>query len=115
MNRKKAGIRVPLPAFRDRAFTLLELIVAMALLLLLTSVALPIARNQVKRAKEVELRRDLREMRQAIDRYKDFADRGMIAANQNTCTGQWRSEEHTSELQSRGHLVCRLLLEKKKN
>src|SRR5437660_6890794 len=26
----------------------------------------------------------------------------------------WRSEEHTSELQSRGHLVCRLLLEKKK-
>jgi len=84
MNRKKAGIRVPLPAFRDRAFTLLELIVAMALLLLLTSVALPIARNQVKRTKEVELRRDLREMRQAIDRYKDFADRGMIAANQNT-------------------------------
>src|SRR5690625_6269171 len=29
--------------------------------------------------------------------------------------GGWRSEEHTSELQSRGHLVCRLLLEKKKN
>src|SRR5690625_5743001 len=29
--------------------------------------------------------------------------------------GQLRSEEHTSELQSRGHLVCRLLLEKKKN
>src|SRR5207245_11652755 len=84
MNRKKAGIRVPLPAFRDRAFTLLELIVAMPLLLLLTRVALPIARDQVKRAKEVELRRDLREMRQAIDRYKDFADRGMIAANQNT-------------------------------
>src|SRR5690625_6136948 len=27
--------------------------------------------------------------------------------------GWWRSEEHTSELQSRGHLVCRLLLEKK--
>src|SRR5437870_2708739 len=27
----------------------------------------------------------------------------------------WRSEEHTSELQSRGHLVCRLLLEKKKH
>src|SRR5690625_6410660 len=32
----------------------------------------------------------------------------------NFC-GQWRSEEHTSELQSRGHLVCRLLLEKKNN
>src|SRR3989442_3074995 len=30
------------------------------------------------------------------------------------CRGLWRSEEHTSELQSRPHLVCRLLLEKKK-
>src|SRR5437870_9958701 len=33
----------------------------------------------------------------------------------NAETGEYRSEEHTSELQSRGHLVCRLLLEKKKN
>src|SRR5437870_9669236 len=32
-----------------------------------------------------------------------------------TTSSPWRSEEHTSELQSRGHLVCRLLLEKKKN
>src|SRR5215510_14353583 len=37
----------------------------------------------------------------------EFADRGGV-------TGGERSEEHTSELQSRGHLVCRLLLEKKK-
>jgi general secretion pathway protein G len=81
---KKGVNRTPLLALRDRAFTLLELIVAMTLLLLLTSAALPIARNQVKRAKEAELRRDLREMREAIDRYKDFADRGMIAANQAT-------------------------------
>ena len=84
MNRKRAGIRPPLPVLQGRAFTLLELIVAMALLMFLTSVALPIARNQVKRAKEVELQRDLRDMRQAIDRYKDFADRGMIPADQNT-------------------------------
>src|SRR5207253_9747560 len=34
---------------------------------------------------------------------------------QRPCVGKNRSEEHTSELQSRGHLVCRLLLEKKKN
>src|SRR5690625_6472683 len=33
---------------------------------------------------------------------------------QNQISLRWRSEEHTSELQSRGHLVCRLLLEKKK-
>src|SRR5690625_5465921 len=37
-----------------------------------------------------------------------------IAVGLGAGTGNWRSEEHTSELQSRGHLVCRLLLEKKK-
>src|SRR5437870_8101118 len=36
------------------------------------------------------------------------------AAATATCSSRARSEEHTSELQSRGHLVCRLLLEKKK-
>jgi general secretion pathway protein G len=61
-----------------RGFTLVELIAAITILLILTTVALPIARMQVRRTQEVELRRALREMRQAIDRYKDFADRGMI-------------------------------------
>jgi general secretion pathway protein G len=61
-----------------RGFTLVELIAAITILLILTSVALPLARVQVQRAHEVELRRALREIRQAIDRYKDFADRGMI-------------------------------------
>ena len=78
-------MKCPTPNSRgDRAFTLLELIVAMVLLLLLASAALPLARNQVKRAKEEELRRHLREMREAIDRYKDYADRGMIPANPAT-------------------------------
>jgi len=78
-------MKCPTPNSRgDRAFTLLELIVAMVLLLLLASPALPLAGNQVKRAKEEELRRDLREMREAIDRYKDYADRGMIPANPAT-------------------------------
>jgi general secretion pathway protein G len=61
-----------------RAFTLVELIAAITILLILTSVALPLARVQVQRTREVELRRALREIRQAVDRYKDFADRGMI-------------------------------------
>src|SRR5690625_6727059 len=39
---------------------------------------------------------------------------GAFAASGQNCNGVQRSEEHTSELQSRGHLVCRLLLEKKK-
>src|SRR5207253_10898615 len=39
--------------------------------------------------------------------------RTMQEHNKNVGAKRWRSEEHTSELQSRGHLVCRLLLEKK--
>lgn len=68
----------------ERGFTLLELVAAMTILLLLTSVALPLARVQVQRARESELRRALRDMREAIDRYKDFADRGMIESKPNT-------------------------------
>jgi general secretion pathway protein G len=58
--------------------TLLELILACAILLILATTALPVARSTVKRAKEAELRRDLREMRDAIDRYKDAADKNQI-------------------------------------
>ncbi len=58
--------------------TLLELIIASSLLLILASAALPVARVTVKHQKQVELRRALREMRDAIDRYKDTADRNLI-------------------------------------
>jgi general secretion pathway protein G len=58
--------------------TLLELIIACAILLILSSAALPIAKFTVIRSKESELHRDLREMRDAIDRYKDAADRNQI-------------------------------------
>jgi general secretion pathway protein G len=68
----------------SRAFTLVELIATMAILVLLTSVALPLASVQVKRVHEAELHRDLREIRTAIDRYKDFADRGMINTEPDT-------------------------------
>jgi general secretion pathway protein G len=60
----------------ERGFTLIELIVATAILVILTSLALPLARVTIKREKEHQLRRDLWEMRDAIDRYKDAADRG---------------------------------------
>src|SRR5256714_14489477 len=56
--------------------TLIELIVAITILLILVSAAIPIARVRVQRERERELRRDLWEMRDAIDRYKDAADRG---------------------------------------
>jgi general secretion pathway protein G len=57
-------------------FTLIELIVATAILLVLTSLAVPLARVTIKRAKEHELREDLWMLRDGIDRYKDAADRG---------------------------------------
>lgn len=72
------------PRVEGCGFTLVELIATMAILLLLTSVALPVARVQVQRAREVELRRALRQVREAIDRYKDFADRGMIPSQADT-------------------------------
>src|SRR3989449_11620612 len=62
----------------DRAcgFTLIELIVATAIMVILTSMAIPLARLSIQREKERELRSDLWMMRDAIDRYKDAADRG---------------------------------------
>lgn len=66
---------------REAGFTLVELIAALTIMLILTAVALPLARVQIQRRKEAELRQDLRQLRQAIDRYKDFADRGMIPTN----------------------------------
>jgi general secretion pathway protein G len=61
---------------REAGLTLVELIICVAIVAVLASAALPIARFQVKREKERELRRYLWEMRDAIDHYKDAADKG---------------------------------------
>src|SRR5271157_4979365 len=61
---------------RERGLTLVELIVTVAILSILASAAVPIARFQVKRQNERELRRDLWMMRDAIDHYKDAGDKG---------------------------------------
>jgi general secretion pathway protein G len=58
-----------------RGFTLIELIVATMIMVILVSMAVPLASNAIKREKERELRRDLWTIRDAIDRYKDAADR----------------------------------------
>jgi general secretion pathway protein G len=60
----------------ERGLTLVELIVTVAILAILAAGAAPIARFQVKREKERQLRYDLWMMRDAIDKYKDAADRG---------------------------------------
>jgi len=61
---------------RQHGFTLIELIVATAILALLVGMAVPLERNTVKRYNEHELRYDLWMIRDAIDRYKDAADKG---------------------------------------
>ncbi|HTH42457.1 MAG TPA: type II secretion system protein [Terracidiphilus sp.] len=61
---------------RENGLTFVELIVTVAILSILAMAALPVARFQVKRQNERELKRDLWMMRDAIDKYKDAADRG---------------------------------------
>ncbi len=60
---------------RAFGFTLLELIIATAILSVFTMMALPLARVTIQRERERQLRRALWDMRDAIDRYKDAADR----------------------------------------
>jgi general secretion pathway protein G len=67
-----------------RGFTLIELIVATAILVILTGLAVPMARVAIKRQKEHDLRVALWEMRDAIDRYKDAADRGAFQTKVGT-------------------------------
>ena len=59
-----------------RGFTMVELLVAMTILMILTAAATPVIHIVIQRNKERELRRDLWQLRDAIDRYKDAADRG---------------------------------------
>jgi general secretion pathway protein G len=66
---------------RTGGFTLVELIVTVALVSILVGLALPLARNTIQREKEKELHQALRDMRAAIDRYKTAADGGQIMAD----------------------------------
>src|SRR5260370_12853786 len=68
--------QMPISRMRTRGFTLIEMIAAITILMILTGMAIPLARVTIKRERERELRHDLWEMRDAIDRYKDAAERG---------------------------------------
>ena len=63
---------------RQAGLTLLELVIACTILLILSTAAMPIARNSIRHKKEELLHYHLREMKDAIDRYKDLADANKI-------------------------------------
>jgi general secretion pathway protein G len=62
----------------ERGVTMIELIIVCTILAILATTAVPVARFEVKRQKERELRADLWEMRRGIDAYKDAADLALI-------------------------------------
>ena len=67
----------------ERGYTFLELLIVSAIILILASAVMPLAKVTATRQREAELRRSLREMRIAIDRHKDAADNGQISVAQD--------------------------------
>jgi len=66
------------PADRARGFTIVELAVVCSMIAILSAMAVPVVKYSIKRQNEMELKYDLRLIRDAIDRYKQFADGGQI-------------------------------------
>ena len=64
----------------SRGYSFIELLVVTAVLMIIASAVLPLARVTVQRQREGELRRALREMRTAVDKFKDAVDAGLIGA-----------------------------------
>jgi general secretion pathway protein G len=69
---------------QQKGFTLTEMMVTLTVLAILAGAALPLVKTAVKREKEIELRRDLRMIREAIDAYKKLADENKIEIGEDT-------------------------------
>ncbi len=81
---------------QGRGFSFIELLVVTSIILVLAGAAMPLARITIQRQREIELRRALREMRTAIDKYKDAVDQGQIGGTDN----QLGSEGYPPDLET---------------
>lgn len=82
--------------FRRQGFSFIELLVVTTIILVLAGAVMPLARVTIQRQKEIELRRALRDIRTAIDKYKDAVDQGQIGGTDN----QLGSEGYPPDLQT---------------
>lgn len=77
---KRSGTK----AVRAAGFTLIELLITVMIIAILAGMAVPLAKNSIQRQREFALRAALREIREAIDKYKEASDRGYIQVKINT-------------------------------
>lgn len=82
----------------QRGSSLLEMIITLAILAILTSAALPLARTAARSRQETELRRALREIRFAIDRYKEFNDQTGATHSGRVAYAKWLPQKPGSAL-----------------
>ena len=81
---------------QGRGFSFIELLVVTSIVLVLAAAVMPLARITIQRQREIELRRTLRELRIAIDKYKDAVDQGQIGGTDN----QLGSEGYPPDLET---------------
>ena len=75
---------MPRPGTTNSGYSFIELLIVVSILFVLASAAMPLAQVASQRQRETELRRNLREMRTAIDRFKDSVDQGLIPSTEIT-------------------------------